>query len=874
MMALVVLLRLSLVSVSFALRPSGLWRSSRAATRLFTSDSGEGYIFYPSGPNSDLSDEEALQDLFIKQLSEMHSKEEGGDDYVNVDKDEVGEYVDGMFPKLGALIGTKTLHEEPIELTPGCPVEIAHKGRIAFGNFVRVNAQESSKTRKKRKEAKAKGKLEVFEAIERQKVRKSLLVQLSTGENVMVDVGQIISSWEVLADEEIPDTPAAWAEVASDALRILSNMSPRKSDLQEFWSILSTRSSVIPADSLDLGVYIYQEKQFGNWINPYLSAEESHVRALSAAQRYAAALLLHYDDFHFKRRPSKAYLHKEEDDEEGGVQQGDEESYLVVEGGYRCLDEGMTLFREGEVFQKYYDASRALEQAEAASHEKPFRAGCITRQLRALEMYSMASGKMAPPTTVKHILKKLHKPQSPVGAREVINDMRKTGTSSGGSSSSGSGERQMSSPSYSSITPWTSETIEDTEQLISMVASKRGILRQTEVGKTGKKGPNGRMDYRGVADTHPPICMDGSKATFFDDAFSLNPATGELLVHIVDVAGTIRKFPALENTAKERLNSIFLPSGPVHMMPPQALEALKLSTTDANEVLTCAISVDVDTGDLLGYRIFASVIGPVNPIEMSEADEILEKNSGGDSYSPVGYNPAVVRDLVAAHSLVQKVIARNPWVDAAFDKAKYRRFSMNKKSGEYTQNEVEKTSGTRTLNAMLTLYSNASCSFCENRDVSVPIAWENRDRVQSNLIRRFATQPLRNWLAQLQQKQLRAALKLEVASPRKDCALAVAHVNKNKKQQAPLLNAGRTEMVYEALEAHCATVLSNQKKNEKEGEEGVWLHGTVFGSNLIKLRDFQVIGQLQGGTEVEKGQALLVKVLKVDSESKTCHVSL
>ena len=88
------------------------------------------------------------------------------------------------------------------------------------------------------------------------------------------------------------------------------------------------------------------------------------------------------------------------------------------------------------------------------------------------------------------------------------------------------------------------------------------------------------------------------------------------------------------------------------------------------------------------------------------------------------------------------------------------------------------------------------------------------------------------------------------------------------------MNAGRTEMVYEALEAHCATVLSNQKKNEKEGEEGVWLHGTVFGSNLIKLRDFQVIGQLQGGTEVEKGQALLVKVLKVDSESKTCHVSL
>ena len=97
---------------------------------------------------------------------------------------------------------------------------------------------------------------------------------------------------------------------------------------------------------------------------------------------------------------------------------------------------------------------------------------------------------------------------------------------------------------------------------------------------------------------------------FLDDAFSLNPSTGELLVHIVDVADTIRRFPDLERTARDRLWSLFLPSGPVHMMPPMALEALSLSTDSSNEVITVAISIDEESGDLLGYRIFASTIGP------------------------------------------------------------------------------------------------------------------------------------------------------------------------------------------------------------------------------------------------------------------------
>jgi hypothetical protein len=41
------------------------------------------------------------------------------------------------------------------------------------------------------------------------------------------------------------------------------------------------------------------------------------------------------------------------------------------------------------------------------------------------------------------------------------------------------------------------------------------------------------------------------------------------------------------------------------MLPPQALEALKLSQTQPNDVLTVALSVDAETGEIQCFRFFA-----------------------------------------------------------------------------------------------------------------------------------------------------------------------------------------------------------------------------------------------------------------------------
>jgi len=69
-------------------------------------------------------------------------------------------------------------------------------------------------------------------------------------------------------------------------------------------------------------------------------------------------------------------------------------------------------------------------------------------------------------------------------------------------------------------------------------------------------------------DEHPPICIDTKYASFYDDAFSLSPATGELLVHVVDVVNLLRRQEPLRAVCKDRISSQFLPSGPLHMLPP------------------------------------------------------------------------------------------------------------------------------------------------------------------------------------------------------------------------------------------------------------------------------------------------------------------
>lgn len=236
--------------------------------------------------------------------------------------------------------------------------------------------------------------------------------------------------------------------MTTEALELLRTMSPRKSDLQEFAQLVQRqRSSTLPVDSLDLSVYIFQERKFRTWLNPYVDAAYAKVSAMSAAQRYAAAVLLFNDDLHFKRRQS-TLSQSDDDSEEDGVEglmseDGflvDSNAVTIIEGGFKILEESVAMFRECEIFAEYYAEQVALrKQNEQSNGEmapvveesgegkkkgsrqvKPFRAGCITRQLRAIEMYALSPSSLQPPRLVKSVLKRLGQPTTPIGARQVL----------------------------------------------------------------------------------------------------------------------------------------------------------------------------------------------------------------------------------------------------------------------------------------------------------------------------------------------------------------------------------------------------------------------------------------------------------------------
>jgi hypothetical protein len=607
-------------------------------------------VFYPKPAKSlnGLSEEEVLYDLFLRQF--MDDEDEAKPFY---DSDQAAR-LPNSFVNKDTIISRKVI-ELPASIVPDMPLEIVYKNRITFANFVE---------RKVGKKGLGSG----------------ILVRLVSDEVVTIDIGQIVSCWDQLADEGVPSTPASWAQVTGDALEILGNMSPRKSDLQEFWQIvLQQRSNHISVDSLDLGVYIFQERSFRKWVNPYADASDSNVRALSASQRYAAALLLYNDDFHFKRKQStigEEILEEEEQKEESTevdeevlvsgdtaksirekaltgysvedimndrrksaaernlvVKAKDEVVALqIIEGAYKVLDEGISMFREGEVFEQYYE-SKKLEMSKkgnaAPLANSPFRAGCITRQLRALEIYSMSPKKFDPPSAVKHILKRLNKTLDPGGAKKIIMDINYNPSKSVAAAAvnamrlkrpsrfddqESSDDASARNSLYDSVTPWTEEVYDAALNLAEEVDKRRKDLDESRPGTAGKKGPSGLIDYRGNNADHPVLCVDGKKATFLDDAFSISPETGEVLVHIIDVVGTLRRHELLQQTARERISSTYLPSGSLHMLPPQALESLKLSTKGPNEVthvyiciyIYMYIYVEIQTYvDVFNTRLFA-----------------------------------------------------------------------------------------------------------------------------------------------------------------------------------------------------------------------------------------------------------------------------
>ena len=118
---------------------------------------------------------------------------------------------------------------------------------------------------------------------------------------------------------------------------------------------------------------------------------------------------------------------------------------------------------------------------------------------------------------------------------------------------------------------------------------------------------------------------------------------------------------------------------------------------------------------------------------------------------------------------------------------------------------------------------------------------------------------------QMQQRQLRAAVGMELPLSSRECGLAVNHHKKNRRESWSLEGLSRQLMSFESLESHCAALSRAGQTPELEAQ------GLGHGG-LVRIAQFRVDGVI--GRHVAKGEAVTVRVLRVDVANRTLQLEL
>lgn len=170
-----------------------------------------------------------------------------------------------------------------------------------------------------------------------------------------------------------------------------------------------------------------------------------------------------------------------------------------------------------------------------------------------------------------------------------------------------------------------------------ILAEARDIRSATRARKrnymTAKKAPFGK---RRRSLLHPPegqallrtYCIDEKSSRFLDDAMSVQVfANGSLIrlwLHIADVDEIIKSGSALDEFAKERGQSLYLPLKPLHMLPGAAMDAASFNTSLPTEAITVMMDFDVNADVVKNWEVFPSIVPPIRKVNYDQFDVGME----------------------------------------------------------------------------------------------------------------------------------------------------------------------------------------------------------------------------------------------------------
>lgn len=123
-------------------------------------------------------------------------------------------------------------------------------------------------------------------------------------------------------------------------------------------------------------------------------------------------------------------------------------------------------------------------------------------------------------------------------------------------------------------------------------------------------------------------CVDDRNTNFLDDAVSIRNEEGtdnlHVYVHIADVAAHITAGSVLDELARERAQSMYLPLRPLHMLPPPAMDGCSFSETHPTEAITVALVYNTRERSVTSTEVFTSVVPPVLRVSFDDYDRLLE----------------------------------------------------------------------------------------------------------------------------------------------------------------------------------------------------------------------------------------------------------
>ena len=294
------------------------------------------------------------------------------------------------------------------------------------------------------------------------------------------------------------------------------------------------------------------------------------------------------------------------------------------------------------------------------------------------------------------------------------------------------------------------------------------------------------------------ITIDGQSTQDFDDALSIEVRDDHYLVgiHISDVAQYIRKGDLLDDTARSRGSSIYMPDARISMAPPLLAEN-RLSLRKGRLRPTISTMVKVSrSGDIMSYDIFPAVIRVDHQLTYFEANVSTES---GDTIETLHDIALRFREKRLAQGALQIILPEiSVWLD---------------ESGLPVVNRVNRESPGRLLIAEMMILANwLSARFLAEKGLPAIFRSQPKPKerilkngtgtlfqnwMQRKLLNRFvlrptpdhhcglgldayvtATSPIRKYFDLVTQRQIRAALGIEQAYKAEEIEAIIAQLSR------------------------------------------------------------------------------------------------